>query len=160
MHRLRAPDGRGRSFREAEVAHLARLDELLHRADRLLDRRVGIDTMLVVKVDRVNAEPLERRVAGRVDVLGLAVSAEPRAVGCADVAELRREHDLVAPARYRLADELLVRADAVHVCRIEERHADLERSVDRRDRLSLIRGTVELGHPHAAEALSGDLEPL
>ena len=43
------------------------------------------------------------------DVLGAAVDAEVLAVRAADVAELRREHDLVAPARDRPADELLVR---------------------------------------------------
>ena len=53
---------------------------------------VGIDAMLVIQIDRVDAEPLQRRVAGAPHVLGLAVDAEKRAVFAADVAELRREH--------------------------------------------------------------------
>ena len=54
----------------------------------------------------------------------------------------------------------LVRARAVHVGRVEEVHAELERAVDRRDRLRLVGGAVELGHPHAAEAERRDLEPF
>ena len=38
--------------------------------------------------------------------------------------------------------------------------AELERAVDRRDRLGLVGVAVELRHPHAAEAQGGDLEPL
>ena len=79
-----------------------------------------------------------------------------------DVAELRREHDLVAAALDRLADERLVLAGlrAVDVGGVEEGDAELERPVDRRDRLGLVRLAVPGRHPHAAEALLRDLEPV
>ena len=89
-----------------------------------------------------------------------AVDAEELAVLAAHVAELRREHDLVAAVGDRLADELLVRERAVHVGRVEEGDAELERAVDRRDRLASSAVAVELGHPHAAESERGDLESL
>ena len=108
----------------------------------------------------VDAEPLQRGVAGLAHVLRLAVDAEEAAVLAALVAELRREHDLVAAAGDRAADELLVRERAVHVGRVEEGDPELERAVDRGDRLALVGGAVELGHPHAAEALGGDLQAL
>ena len=71
-------------------------------------------------------------------------------------AELGREHDAVAPAADRAADQLLVRERPVHVGRVEEGHAELERAVDRRDRFGVVAGAVELGHAHAAEAEGGD----
>src|SRR6266511_1468055 len=154
-----AADGGGRRFRQAEVPHLARFDELGHRADRLLDRRVRVDAVLVVEVDVVNAEPPERGVARLPNVLRVAADAEALAIRPADVAELRGQHDLVAPAGNRPPDELLVREWPIHVGCVEEGHAELERAVDRRDRLALVGAPVELRHAHTAEADLRDLEP-
>ena len=91
MHGVRAANRFRRRFRQAQVSHLAGLDELRHRADGLLDRRIRVDAVLVIDVDRVDAEPLQRRVAGPVHVVGTAVDAEKRAVLVAHVAELRRD---------------------------------------------------------------------
>ena len=159
MHRVRPLDRLGRRFGKPEVANLARFDELRHRADRLLDRDAEVDAVLVVEVDVIEAEPSQRGFARLPYVLGVATHLA-RAVVVADVAELRREHDLVPPVADRFAHELLVRTAAVHVGRVEEVDAELERSVDRRDRLALVGRSVELRHPHAAEAESGDLESL
>jgi hypothetical protein len=57
VHRVRAADRLRRGLGEPEVADLALLDELRHRADRLLDRTVSVDAVLVVEVDVVDAEP-------------------------------------------------------------------------------------------------------
>ena len=54
---------RRRRLGEAEVAHLALAHELGHGADRLLDRHRRVDAVLVVEVDVVDAEPLQRRLA-------------------------------------------------------------------------------------------------
>ena len=66
------------------------VDELRHRADRLLDRHAEVDAVLVVEVDVVDAEPLQRGLARLPHVLGVAAHLA-RAVVVADVAELRRE---------------------------------------------------------------------
>src|SRR5581483_709093 len=68
--------------------------------------------------------------------------------------------DLVPPPVDRPADELLVAAEAVHVGGVEEEDSELERPVDRRDRLLLVGRPIERRHPHAPEALRGDLEAL
>jgi hypothetical protein len=140
------------------VADLALGDELGHRPDRLLDRRVGIDAVLVVEVDVIDAEALQRGIAGLAHILRVAAHAEELAVLAAHVGELRRQHDVVATVGDRLADELLVRERPVHVGGVDEVDAELERAVDRRDRLALVAGAVELRHPHAAEPLGRDLE--
>jgi hypothetical protein len=90
------------------VADLALGDELGHRADGLLDRHLGVDAVLVVEVDRLDAEALQRRLAARADVLGVAADAEnepssPRTLPnfVASTTSSRRPGD-------RAADELLV----------------------------------------------------
>ena len=68
--------------------------------------------------------------------------------------------DVAAPRLQRASEELFVRERPVHLGRVEERHAELERAVDRGDRLALVGRAVGLAHPHAAEAEGGDFEPL
>ena len=115
-----------------------------------------VDAVLVVEVDVVDAETLERGVAGPVHVLRRTVDPHPGAVLAALVPELRRDDDLFAPARDRLADEALVRERAVHVGRVQEGDAQIEGAMDRGDCPGLVGGPVELGHAHTAEAEGGD----
>src|SRR3546814_3827325 len=63
------------------MAHLAGLDQLLHRAHRLLDRRFRIDTMKIVEIDVVDPEPPQRPLARRLHILRPAIDrlpADPR----------------------------------------------------------------------------------
>src|SRR5689334_14688035 len=159
MDGVRAADRPSAGLGEAEMLHLSGLDQLGHRADRLLDRRFRVDAVLVVKVDVIDAEPPQRGIDCLVDVLGRAVD-RAAAVLEPTVAELRGDDVLVAPSGNRLADELLVRSLAVDVCGVEEVDPELERAVDRRDRLLLVGRPVPGGHPHAAEALCRHLQPL
>ena len=161
VHGMRPPDGVGRRLGQAEEAHLALGHELGHRPDRLLNRGVGVDAVLVVEVDVVDAEPLEGAVAGLAHVLGTAVDgALGRVVGVADDAELGGDDRLVALPGQRLADEHLVGVRPVHVGGVEEVDPELERPVDGGGRLLVVGRTVEVGHPHAAQALAGDHQAL
>src|SRR4051794_21010098 len=74
-----------------EIAHLARVHELLHRADGLLDLHRLVDTVLVVEVDHVDAEALQGRVAGGTHVVGVAPDTPTLAVLAAHVAEFGGE---------------------------------------------------------------------
>src|SRR5206468_7270669 len=153
VHRVRAAQRVGRAFGEAEVAHLARLHELRHRADRLLDRHGRIDAVLVVEIDRFEAEPLQAAVAGVAHIVGLARDTH-RAPALAHEAELGREHDAVAPSARgeETADHRLVVAAAVRIGGIPEGHADLDRARERLLVLGLVGLAVELRHSHHAEA--------
>ena len=87
---------------------------------------------------RCRAAAASRRTRAS-DVLRAAVDAARRGVvRVAHEPELRREHDLVAAAGDRPADQLLVGERAVHVGGVEEGDAELERAVDRRDRLGVV----------------------
>src|SRR6185369_8982974 len=136
----------------AEEADLPLVLQADHRAHRILDRHVGIDAMLVTKVDHLDPEPPEARLARQADVGRIAFDSEELALGPTNIAELGCEEDLVAAIADRPADELLVPADTVHVGGVEEGHAAIDRMVDRGDRLAVVAGAVELAHPHAAKA--------
>ena len=115
-------------------------DQLGHRADGLLDRRPsgrrGAGSR--GRSCRRRAGAGSRR--SRAHVLGAAVdAARERVVGAAHDAELRRER---RPRRGRpasgAADQLLVRVRPVHVGGVEQVDAELERAVDRGDRLGVV----------------------
>src|SRR5438105_15430589 len=116
--------------------------------------------MLVVEIDMLDAEPLERRIARALDVLGATVHADPFAVTIAHVTEFRGEYYGIPFAFDRPADQLFVCLRTVDVGGIEERDAELEGPVDCRNRLGVVPGAVEIGHPHASKAEGGDWEAL
>ena len=133
------------------------LHELAHRAHALLDRHARVAAVHVVEVDVVHAEArAARRRRPRGSTRGGCRSSGRRVVA-AD-GELGGELHLVAAAVDGAAHELLVVARPVHVGGVEEGHAQVERATDRRGRLVLVGGSVELGHPHAAESDGGYLE--
>ncbi len=151
MHLVRAADGFRLGFAQAQRPHLARLHQFAHRAHRILDRHRGIDAMLVVEIDHVDAEPLEAGLAGGLHIGRAAVDS----VGAARLlrlAELGGEHDLGAPAAgQRLAEQRLVVAPAIHVGTVEEGDAAIERVMDDADRLGVVALAVGAGERHAAE---------
>jgi hypothetical protein len=156
VHGVRAADRLGGGLGEADVQDLALLHELGHRTDGLLDLDVRVDAVLVVEVDAIRFEPLQRALDGGVDVRSGAVEraerrevAGRRAIGAAR--ELRRDHVLVAVTVDRAADELLVRQRPVQLRGVDEVDPELERALDRRDPLVLVGRPVEGGHAHAAE---------
>src|SRR5207302_2010780 len=80
MDGVRPADRRRRRLGQSEEAHLAFLDERGHRADRLLDRRPRIDAVLIVEVDRLDAQTRQARLASGTNVVGLAADAETATV--------------------------------------------------------------------------------
>ena len=59
MNGTRPLDGLGARLGQAEIAHLAGLDQLGHRADGVLDRDIGVDPVLVIEVDVVDTQPTQ-----------------------------------------------------------------------------------------------------
>ena len=88
---------------EAEVPHLALLDQILHRAGNVLDRDIRVHAVLVEQVDPVGAESAQRVVDTRPDRRRLAVGPA-RLAGRELEAELGRDHDVVAERLECLAD--------------------------------------------------------
>ena len=65
-----AADRLGRGRRETQEAHLALPHERGHRADRVLDRRLGVDTVLEVEIDHLHPKSPQTRLARLADISG------------------------------------------------------------------------------------------
>ena len=92
----------------------------------------GIDAVLIEQVDASVLSRLQRGLGDLPDVLRPAVQADVRERPAECVAELGRDHDLVAERRQRLADQFLVRERAVGLGGVEEGDAALDRRADQR----------------------------
>ena len=106
---LRAADRVDAHLRETDVAHVTGLHQLGDRADRLLDRHLGIEPRGLVQIDAIGSQAVERVGERGLDRGWARVVAEPVAGRVA----LRPELDLderrvAAAARKRLADEQFV----------------------------------------------------
>ena len=139
-------------------AHLARLHQLVERADDLLDRHLGLVEVRVVEVDVVGAQAAQGRVGGGLDV----DAGQPRVLGV--LADLGGDHDVgaVAARLDPLADDglglaALVARDPrrVRVGRVEEVAAGGRVRVEHGEGLRLVGGPAE---DVAAEGEREDLE--
>src|SRR5580704_601529 len=135
------------------MAHIALLDEIGDRTDRLLDRHTRIEPRRAVNVDVVGAEPLQA-VGDKVLHCGRpGVETAKGAIRSAKRAELHAQDRLLPqPAAQGAAYQHLVVAHAVEIAGVEKRDPGVERRMDRRDALAFIRRAVEVAHAHAAEA--------
>src|SRR2546426_6587193 len=103
-HRLNgmpAADGLRVRLGKAEVQHLALRNQVLDCSGHILDGDLWIDTMLVVEIDAVGLEALQRALDHLLDVIRPAVDA----TGLDVKAELRGDADAVAEGRERFTDE-------------------------------------------------------
>ena len=116
--------------------------------------------MLVVQVDVVGAEPLQRALDRGSDVGRGAVEDTGAATGVRDEAELRRQHDLLASTLDGPADQLLVVVGAVDLGRVEVGDAQIQRPVDGANRLGVAAcpDVVVAGHRHGTESYARDIE--
>ena len=108
--------------------------------------------MLIEQIDRVDREPLQRTFDRFADVFGPAIQFRTDLFSVLDAeAELRRDHDPIALARERAPEQQLVGVRTVDLRRIEERATQVDRAMNRRDRLGLVGGAIGLAHAHAAQ---------
>src|SRR5918995_3433258 len=152
MYLVGAADGLGCGLRDTQEAYLPGLKELLHRAPSLLYGYLRIYPMLVVEVDVIHPEPLQRVLAGLPHIIWFAVHTQEATVLASLVAELGGKSYLLTPVGYRLANELLVGEGAVHVSGVDEGHTQFYRAVDGGYGLVLVACAVELAHSHASKA--------
>ena len=157
LNRVRAANGLRARLREAEVQDLSGLDQILDRAGHVLDRHGEIDPVLVVEIDAVGLETLQRFLDDLPDTLRSAVQPV-RAVDLE--AELGGDGDLVADRREGLADQFLVDVGAVDFRGVEERDASLVGVANHTDALGPVhaRTVVAAAEAHVAEAEFRDFQ--
>jgi hypothetical protein len=148
---FRLDDLPGREVGTADIAHLALADEIVERAQRLVDRRHSIGAVELVEIDPVGAQPSQGVLDGRHDPASRAALAVQILVQ--HRAEFGRKHDVLPPRAEDLADELLGAAAFAHrritVRGIEERDADLDRLVDHGAGFFAAAATGEIVAPKA-----------
>ncbi len=157
---MRPPDGCRSRLGQADMADLALGHQFGEFPDGLLDGRVRVDAVLVVQVDVVGAEPLERPFDSEADIGRSAVRAGPAGVG--DEAEFFcGQHHLVTAPSDGPADQVLVGEGPVHLGGVEVADAEVERAADGADALFVDASGagVEDRHAHRAQSDAGDLEP-
>ena len=135
---------------------LARLDQVVERLQRLVDRRVGIGPVHLVQVDVVGAAagagwPRTTRATHRAD--------RPRSSGSSLIGlpHLGGQHHPVAPTGERRPEELLGHAEVVDVGRVEQGDAGIERPIDHLP-ASLLVGVAPRPEHHRAQREGADLD--
>src|SRR6266478_4468964 len=155
---MRATNRLHACFRQAEVLHPTLLNQLLHRSGNIFDGHVRVDAVLVVQIDDVRLEPLERAFGRFLDVLWLAIQSSPLAsvLRIRRPTELRCKHHLIAQWSKSFAHELFVREWTVDFGSIEERDAAFDCRSNQRDPFLLVHGrTIAKAHSHAAQPNRG-----
>src|SRR4051794_16057075 len=153
---MSSPDALRPGLAQPQIPDLALFDEPGHCADGILDRHCRIDPVLIIKIDDIDTEPLEARIARLSNIAGAAVNTVG-AARPAGLAEFGRDHDAVAPTLQCPAEELLVLAPPIHVRAVEMIDAELDSPVDEPDPGLVVARAVDAGQRHAAEPNCRDL---
>ena len=138
---MSATDRFGARFRKAEVLYLARMNKIFHGTGRLLDGGVGIDAVLIEKVDLIGLQALKGTFDDLLDVFGAAVGRCPLAI-VARIglkAKLSRDDYLFPERRESFTDDFFVHVGTVHLSSVEEGDAALHGGSDELDGFRLLR---------------------
>jgi hypothetical protein len=127
---VRPAEGGGRDLAQSEEPHLSLSYQLRHGTNGFFYGGVDVHTMLVVKIDSLDAQPPEASLACPPDELRPSTHPGELAPLVKDVAKFGRDDGLLAASSEGAADELLVASGSVDVRGIHERYAEVERTPD------------------------------
>jgi len=106
------------SFGKTEIAYLAFLHELCHRANGFFNWSAGIDAMLVIQVDMIDAKPPQTSFTSLADVFWLTIhAARLRISWIANNTKFRSDHNLIALSLPFPQDSRLYKARRRQPCR-------------------------------------------
>ncbi len=158
MHGVRLSKRRRRHLGQADRPDLSFLHEIREGADALFDRQPLVPAVQVVEVDDIGLQPLEALLAVLPDHLGSAVDLT-LTLRVPEHAALGDEDELAPAAAEHVADERLVRAEAVQRRRVDVRVSEVERlQQDGGRRLLIGRRAVGVRQAHAAKTDGGGIE--
>ena len=143
----------GGHFGKPDIANLAFLHRIRHRADGFLDRAGEVAAVQVPEVDMVGLEEAQGLFEGAFRIFRRAIDAALAGFEIVFRAELGCDESLVAPVMEGGAELLLVDAHSVHLRRVEMIDAEIERGVEQVHGFGFVeRLAVKGGHAHAAES--------
>ena len=143
----------GGEARRSDVADLALGGQIVERPQGLLDRHHGVRAVQLEQVDPVRAESAQRCLDG-ADQMTPGVPPVVRGLRGGEVC-LGCENDPVPSIAERLTEHFLAGAGTIHVCRVHEVDAGVERAVHDPHRGRPIRRGAQV---HAAQAQRRDLQ--
>src|ERR1700722_18318137 len=141
-HAMRTPDRVGASLGQTDEAHLALGDELTQKANGFLNWGTRVHPVLVVEVDVVSPEALERTVDRDANALGAAVRDPTLSSRVREDAELRGHHHLVSSALDGPTHQFLAVEWSIDLGGVDVGDAQFERSVDGADRLVVVEAST------------------
>ena len=124
---------------KTDIAYLAGRNQISHGSDCFFERHPGINTVLIVEIDMINPEPLQRTLTGRTDILrpaaytGYGRPASISRCSTAHDTELGGYDHLAAPSPDRSADQLFIGKRALHIRGIKKVHPHFQGTMDRGD---------------------------
>ncbi len=151
---MRTADRLYARFGKADRANFAFIDQVLHRADYILDGNVWIDAMLIKEINCFNTEALQRSFGHGTDIFGAAVHTNRFAVFNLE-AEFRGNGYFIAESLERLAQELFIFIGAINFSRIEECDAQIKSTVQCTNGILFFLSAIGIAHAHAAKADCG-----
>jgi hypothetical protein len=149
-----------REVRHADEPNLPRANDVVQRAEGVLERRVEVRPVDQVDVDHVGLEPAEGEVDLPLQAPGRRVAADSRVARLPGEAALRHEDHALTAAPERLAHHLLGMAEPVRRGGVHAVDAAVEGPVDRLDGLLVLDRAVAIpaAHGPTPEAESRDVE--
>ena len=142
-------------LRKAKKANFAFLDQPRHGTDRVLDRHIRIDAMLIIKIDHVDTETFQATLCRGADILRPTVCALGLTILNGET-EFGGDHQPVAPSANGLSQQFLVLIGTIDLGGVEKGHAKFDGAVDSRETLLTVGGAIHRAanarHRHAAEA--------
>jgi hypothetical protein len=129
------------------------LDQILHDACDVFHRHVGIDSMLVVEVDVIGAEPPQAALDRAANLSRLAVDAASMfARILVDIpAKLGRDLHLVAHAAERFPDHDLIGPRTIGLGRVEKVHAEVDGLSEQSNHLGSVGNIAGYSVTHSAQ---------
>ena len=139
---MRSADCSRTRLGETEVQDLALGDQIFYRTSHVFDWHFRIDAVLVVKINAVGSEALQRFLGYFLDVLWSAIES----YGTIDLeTEFGCDNDLVAERLKRFSDKFLTCKWTVNLGRIKERHSFVMGCADNIDPLVYACGRTVIG---------------
>src|SRR5260370_41362823 len=109
--------------------------------------------MQIIEINYIDIEPAQTTFARFAHIIGLAADpAKLALIWITQNSKFRRYDDLSATSSQCAPEQLLIGVRAIHVGRIEECDAELERAMNCGERFFLVSPPIKIRHPHAPEA--------
>ncbi|HZM02726.1 MAG TPA: hypothetical protein VFC44_06855 [Candidatus Saccharimonadales bacterium] len=123
-----------------------------HCPDSFFNRHLRVHSVLVIKVNHVNPETLQARIAALTNIFRLAIDPNELALFISDISKLGGQNYSVSVTFNCITKKSFVVPATIHIGCVEKVDSQVERPMNRRDGFFIVARPVEFRHSHAAQA--------